>query len=38
MKEEQSYQIAMHVTEEQYKNGLILAPARHMEKLNRRVT
>lgn len=36
MKEEQSYQIAMYITEEQYKRDLILTPARHTEKLNKR--
>ena len=29
--------IAMYITEEQYKRDLILTPARHMEKLNKRV-
>lgn len=34
MKEVESYQIAMHIPEAQYKNCLRLAPASHMEKLN----
>ena len=37
MKEEQSYQIAMYITEKQYKSGLTLTPARHTEKLNKKV-